>query len=223
MDWGMLIAFLGSSILLTLMPGPDILFVFTQSIAGSRKEGAAAAFGLCTGLLAHITAAALGISAVVYGSEAVFRAVQIFGAAYLFYLAWQSWRSAGKPSAAEEDGNEAGDKAAGEGGVRRRSFWRLYRRGMLMSMLNPKVSLFFVAFLPQFVVPGGRLPVAVQMIVLGGVFLVQSLFIFQLVALLAGRAGSQWIRGGTAKRRTARIQAVIYALLGAQILFLSGS
>jgi threonine/homoserine/homoserine lactone efflux protein len=213
MDWGSWVAFLGASVLLTLIPGPDILFVITQSMAGSRKDGSAVALGLCTGLLAHISAAALGVSAVVYRSEIAFQTVKMLGAAYLFYLAWQSWVSSSKKQITEtEDGGPRGS------GDRRLSFGRLYRRGILMNVLNPKVSLFFVAFLPQFVVPDGG-PIPVQMIVLGGSFLLQALVIFHVVAFAAGRLGRQWIRGAAAHRRTARIQAVIYALLGAQMLF----
>ena len=225
MDWGTWGAFVGASVLLTLMPGPDILFVAARAMAGSPRDGSAIGLGLCTGLLAHISAAALGISAIVYRSDAVFLAVKALGAAYLFYLAWQAWRGSMK---SEEPGavrggtvrDASGSARAAEGREQDRdaTFWRLYRRGIWMNLMNPKVSLFFVAFLPQFVSPGGG-PVALQMAVYGATFLAQALVIFQLVALAAGKLGRLWTGGPSARRGMARFEAAIYAVLGALLIF----
>jgi threonine/homoserine/homoserine lactone efflux protein len=218
MDFGVWLAFLGASILLAVMPGPDILFVAAQSASVSRKEGAAVALGLCTGLLGHITAAALGVSAVVYSYEAAFQAVKWLGAAYLFYLAFLAVRSAVKPGNGEaaKDGDD--DDAASR---QPSSFGRMYRRGILMNLLNPKVSLFFLALLPQFVVKDG-FPVPVQMILLGLTFLASSLVVFLTVAFTAGSIGRRWIRGAAGHRATAWVQAIIYAGLGAQLLLSHG-
>ncbi len=220
MDWGIWLGFLGASILLAVMPGPDILFVAAQSASVSRREGAAVALGLCSGLLVHISAAALGVSAVVYSHEAAFLAVKWLGAAYLFWLAWQALRSAvhrGRDAAKPEQ-----DASGDAGGEERRpgSFGRMYRRGIWMSLLNPKVSLFFVALLPQFVAQDG-FPVPVQMILLGLTFLGASLAVFLTVAFTAGSIGRKWLRGAAAHRATAWAQAAIYAALGANLILMS--
>lgn len=90
-----LFAFLGAAIILTIMPGPDNLFVLAQSITQDKKAGIATSLGLCTGLLVHISAAVLGISAIIYQSTIIFSIVKFAGAAYLLYLAWQSFRAKG--------------------------------------------------------------------------------------------------------------------------------
>lgn len=221
MDLGVWLAFFGAALLLAVMPGPDILFVAAQSATVSRRDGAAVALGLCTGLFGHITAAALGVSAVVYSHEAAFIAVKWLGAAYLFYLAFLAVRSAVRPPSGEDDGEDAGN---GDGAVASRqpgSFGRMYRRGILMNLLNPKVSLFFVALLPQFVIKDG-FPVPVQMILLGLTFLAASLIVFLTVAFTAGSIGRKFIRGAARHRATAWVQAVIYAGLGAQLILSGG-
>lgn len=91
-----LIYFIAASVTLTLLPGPDILFVLTQSISQGGKAGIATASGLCTGVFVHTTAAALGISALVYKSALAFEIVKYAGAAYLLYLAWQALRESGE-------------------------------------------------------------------------------------------------------------------------------
>jgi threonine/homoserine/homoserine lactone efflux protein len=210
MDTGSWLAFMGASVLLTLMPGPDILFVIAQSAAGGRKQGSAIAFGLCTGLLVHISAAALGVSAVIYGLPYALPAVKAAGAFYLFYLAWLCLKPS-KPGPPESDG-DARDAA------RSSSFGRLYRRGILMNVLNPKVSLFFVAFLPSFVTDGAG-PVALQMFVLGGSFLLQALVIFNLVAVFAGRLGGRYLHDGETGRRWTRLmEGLLYMALGLWLL-----
>jgi len=90
LDISTLFAFLGAAIILTIMPGPDNLFVLAQSITQDKKAGIATSLGLCTGLLVHISAAVLGISAIIYQSTIIFSIVKFAGAAYLLYLAWQS-------------------------------------------------------------------------------------------------------------------------------------
>ncbi|TJY42800.1 LysE family translocator [Cohnella pontilimi] len=215
MDMGVWMAFLGASVILTLMPGPDILFVIAQSAAGGPKQGSAIALGLCTGLLAHISAAALGVSAVVYGLPYAMPAVKTAGSLYLLYLAWMCLKPA-KPAAAPVSASEV---AAGQERPVAMSYGRLYRRGILMNVLNPKVSLFFIAFLPSFVRQGAG-PVPVQMFVLGFTFLLQSLVIFHLVAMFAGRLGRRYLqRGEAARRRTSIAEGLLYATLALFLLF----
>lgn len=212
MDWGSWVGFVGASVAITLMPGPDILFVISQSIMRSRRMGAAVAFGLCTGLLAHITAAALGVSAVVYGIPYAFQAVKILGALYLFYLAWQSWKAIRLPQ------EHADSTQQEEAQASTTSFLKLYRRGVLMNILNPKVSLFFLAFLPQFV-SEKKGSVALQMLGLGGAFLLQALIVFNVIALIAHRSGQKFLQSDSAIRWTGWFQMILYAALGLQLLF----
>ncbi len=157
-----LLYFIAASAALTLLPGPDIIFVLTQSISSGKGAGIATACGLCTGLMFHTTAAALGVSAIIYKSALAFTLVKYAGAVYLLYLAFQAIRE-GDSFISSMSAKEYGTSV-------------LYKRGIFMNLLNPKVSLFFLAFLPQFVNTGaGNVPL--QMIFLGFIFLVQALLI----------------------------------------------
>ncbi|MDR6224106.1 LysE family translocator [Desmospora profundinema] len=207
MDGMMILSFIGLAVLLTLAPGPDILFVITQSIASSRQAGIAIALGLCSGLLVHTVFAAVGVSAILHQSATAFQAVKMAGAAYLLFLAWQSWRTSRQASLKEAS------SAAGQG------FIALYRRGVWMNLLNPKVSLFFLAFLPQFITPGGA-PVSLQMMVLGLLFLAQALAVFVMVAWLAQRLGAALFRNPGWAKPIERVKAGIYAWLGIRVALL---
>jgi len=126
MDFALTISFLGIAILLTLMPGPDILFVIAQSISQNKKAGIATALGLCSGLIVHITAATLGISTIIYQSALAFTVIKYTGAAYLLYLAWQSFK----------------EKETGFAFNHNKPFKypSLYKKGILMNLLNPNLN-----------------------------------------------------------------------------------
>ncbi|NGP46127.1 LysE family translocator [Bacillaceae bacterium SIJ1] len=175
MDVSLWMSFIGVAIVLTVSPGPDVLFVTAQSASYGRRAGIATALGLCTGLLGHTAAAVLGISAVVYQSSMAFQLVKYAGAIYLLYLAWQAFRERNERNAI--------------GQVKKQSLPVLYRRGILMNLLNPKVSLFFLALLPQFVSTNGALSVPLQMLFLGALFIIQALVVFAIVSFVAGRLG----------------------------------
>ena len=171
-----LIYFIAASAALTFLPGPDILFVLTQSISQGKIAGIATASGLCTGVLVHTTAAALGVSAIVYQSALAFTVLKYVGAAYLLYLAWQALRE--------------GDRVLSSGPVQITDVRALYKRGIFMNVLNPKVALFFLAFLPQFVnLEAGSAPT--QMILLGIIFMVQAWLIFSVISIFAGTIGNK--------------------------------
>lgn len=202
MELSSLLAFLGAAIILTIMPGPDNLFVLAQSITQDKKAGIATSLGLCTGLLVHIGAAVLGISAIVYQSTVMFSIVKFAGAAYLLYLAWQSFRAKNDAFTLEHQNIH--------------TFALLYRKGILMNILNPKVSLFFLALLPQFVNPLlGH--VALQMLILGMVFLVQALILFSLVSVFAGKVRGIIIGKPTIAKRLNIIQGVLFTFIGIKI------
>ncbi|MBB5326084.1 threonine/homoserine/homoserine lactone efflux protein [Anoxybacillus tepidamans] len=204
MDFTLTMSFLGVAILLTLMPGPDILFVIAQSISQNKKAGIATALGLCSGLIVHITAAALGISALVYQSALAFAVVKYAGAAYLLYLAWQSWKE-------KEVGFVIGDQKPLE-------YKALYKKGILMNLLNPKVSLFFLALLPQFVNKSlGH--VSLQMFVLGIIFLVQALLIFVIVSVFSEKLRHILLANHFIAKRINVMKGLLLGWIGIQIAF----
>ena len=150
-----LIAFLGVSILLGLTPGPDNIFVLLQSAQRGWRAGMAVVVGLCCGLVVHTGAVALGLAAVFAASAVAFTVLKLLGAAYLAYLAWQALRAP-----VSSAGPDAG--AQGAAPTAAPSLWRMVGRGMVMNLTNPKVLVFFLAFLPQFADPargamGGQL------------------------------------------------------------------
>ncbi len=169
------LTFIIASALLSLAPGPDNIFVLAQSALYGRKSGILITLGLCTGLLVHTAAVALGVAVIFQQSVLAFNLLKGFGVLYLLYLAYQAFRS----SSQQLDGAHSNLKSAGA----------LYRRGILMNITNPKVSIFFLAFLPQFAsIDNGA--IAPQIILLGGLFLIVALIIFSLIALMAGTLGN---------------------------------
>ncbi len=187
-----IITFFSASVLLALAPGPDNLFVLTQAALRGRLAGIFVVLGLCTGILGHTALVACGVAVIFQVSTIAFSLLKICGAAYLLYLAWGAFRAPAEQLA-----------SGGEGGLRP---GQLYRRGILMNLTNPKVSIFFLAFLPQFADPA-RGPISLQMLLLGGLFIVATLLIFGLIALLAGTLGGLL-------NRSPRVQLVMNRLAG---------
>lgn len=190
-----LIAFFGIAVLLALTPGPDNLFVLMQSAIWGRRAGIFVVLGLCTGLLGHTAAVALGLAAVFAASPYAFTALKLIGAAYLLYLAWQVLRA---PVHAEEGKRPEPMRAAA-----------LYRRGIVMNLTNPKVLLFFFAFLPQFTSPA-RGSVGLQTVELGAVFIVATLLVFGAIAFFSGAFGELLQRSVTARRWLNRIAGLVF-------------
>lgn len=169
-----LLAFLTASVLLTVSPGPDIIYVLVQGMTRGRKYGVMTALGLVTGILIHTSLVAFGISALIRQSETIFLTIKMLGAAYLLYLAYQVYRG------------EDRIQAETEGKVNSKGLWSLFKTGFWMNVLNPKVAIFFVAFFPGFLWdPEGN--TVLQFYILGGVFMIQAFLIFSTVALLAGK------------------------------------
>ena len=161
--------------LLTIMPGPDIIYVLVQSMTNGKKYGIATSVGLVSGIIIHTSLVAFGVSALIKKSENIFFAIKLFGAIYLLYLAYLTFKS-------DEELvlNEKAD---------RKSLVKLFKQGFFMNVLNPKVSIFFLAFFPGFLYSSSQRTV-VQFYVLGGLFMLQALIIFSLVSLLAGNFAS---------------------------------
>lgn len=172
-----ILTFFTASVLLGMAPGPDNLFVLTQSTLHGRTAGLVVMLGLCTGLVVHSAAVALGVAAIFQSSDVAFTVLKFCGAGYLLYLAWRTFtaRADGLP-----EGLQSGPGRAA-----------LYRRGIIMNITNPKVSIFFLAFLPQFADPA-RGSVAVQVMLLGGLFIIATILVFGGVAIAAGSL-RQWL------------------------------
>jgi threonine/homoserine/homoserine lactone efflux protein len=170
--------FLVASALLTIAPGPDIVYVLTRGISQGVKAGFAAALGFATGCIFHTVLAAVGIAALIRSSEVAFNAVRYAGAAYLIWIGIQALRHRSSFSV--------------EGAADVRALGTIYRQSVIGNILNPKVTLFFLAFLPQFVnMRAGH--VGWQMALLGAIFMVQTVVIFGAVASFSGWIGA-WIR-----------------------------
>jgi len=174
-----LITFIAASAVLGLAPGPDNIFVLTQSALYGRKSGIYITLGLCTGLLLHSSAVALGVAAIFMVSMTAFTVLKLVGAAYLLYLAWGAFKASAV--ALDEKALALPDLSA------------LYRRGIIMNITNPKVAIFFLAFLPQFARPDAG-SMTEQLFLLGVIFIVVSLVIFTGIACLAGFISS-WLKG----------------------------
>jgi threonine/homoserine/homoserine lactone efflux protein len=197
-----LILFFSTAVLLALSPGPDNLFVVAQSAQNGRAAGFAVTLGLCTGLVGHTLAVALGLAAVVRASALAFTVLKAAGAVYLLYLAWQAWR--------------AGAVAGEEAQTTPLSGWFLYRRGIVMNLTNPKVSLFFLAFLPQFADPRHGSLVG-QFLQLGVVFIFATMIVFGMVSLLAGGFGERFRNSPSALRMVNRAAAAVFVGLALKL------
>lgn len=170
METQLLLSFIGASIILAIMPGPDNILVLTESISKGRKNGILLSAGLSLGVLIHTTAAATGISLIVQTSETAFSVIKYLGAFYLLYLCYQTIKE--KAGYREDETKQDSSK-------------NIIKKGFFMNILNPKVSLFFIALLPQFVSKEG-INITLQMMILGVIFMCISFVLFSLVAHLSG-------------------------------------
>lgn len=195
-------SFFGIAILLGLSPGPDNVFVLMQSALWGPRRGMLVVLGLCTGLVGHTLAVAVGLAALFAASQAAFTALKLAGAAYLVYLAWGAFRA------------RAG--AAASAPVPRQSCASLYRRGIIMNLTNPKVSLFFLAFLPQFTSPE-RGSVALQTLSLGLLFIVATLLVFGGIAFFSGVFGARVQQSRTAQRLLNYVAGTVFLGLAAKL------
>ncbi len=173
-----LLLFFISAVALALSPGPDNIFVLTQSALYGKKAGILVTLGLCTGLIAHTAAVTLGVAAIFQASALAFNLVKLAGVLYLLFLAWGAFRASASKIDAKGDSTTEGA--------------HLYYRGVLMNITNPKVAIFFLAFLPQFTNPANG-SITLQMLTLGGVFMVAAMLTFGAISLAAGFLGS-WLK-----------------------------
>lgn len=198
-----LFVFITASVALSLAPGPDNIFVLTQSALYGRMAGLMVTLGLCIGVAVHTTLVALGVAVIFQTSATAFLALKIVGGCYLLYLAWKSVRA--KPAAI---GTEKG---------RDMSLPKLVARGVIMNVTNPKVAIFFLAFLPQFADPA-RGAVTPQIFLFGAVFILCALVVFGSIAWAAGFLGTWLARTPRAQVVMNRIAGGIFAALAIRLL-----
>lgn len=204
MEVEILLSFVLATVILALMPGPDNIYVLTESVCNGHKNGIAISLGLSSGVIVHTILAATGLSIILQQSEMAFTIVKVAGAVYLLYLAWKSYQEKGmKLNFQQEKSNT-------------NNHWKMIGKGFLMNVLNPKVSLFFIAFLPQFVSPSG-MHISLQMMVLGFVFMSLSFVVFSAVAILSGKL-SGLIQGSGFWKTTKWIKVIVLSLLALSLL-----
>jgi threonine/homoserine/homoserine lactone efflux protein len=199
MDPVTIAAFLGAAVLLYLTPGADMMFTLASGITGGPKAGLAAALGISLGVMVHVSLAAVGLAALLLTYPATYDAIRYLGAAYLVFLAWQSWTA--KDDLAKRKG--------------RTNVWRAFRRGFVTNMLNPKVALFVLAFLPQFTDPAIG-PVWHQIILLGLVLTLGGILADGSYGVFAGFMAERLKRSSNAMNK---ISAVVFGGLAVRIAF----
>ena len=203
MEINTFIYFLTASVLITLAPGPDNMYLLAKSLASGAKSGVALSGGLASGIVFHTGLVMLGVAALIKASPLAFMALKFVGAGYLLYLAWQAF-------------HEQGDLELGQDSDAL-VYGALYRRGILMNVLNPKVLLFFLAFLPQFVDTGSE-QMALHIALLGAVFALQVFIIFALIAICAGKVRRFISRTRNLNHILGVVQGIVLVIIAAAII-----
>ncbi|MCD6544228.1 MAG: LysE family translocator [Flavobacteriaceae bacterium] len=187
------------------MPGPDIIFVIMQSITNGKKYGIITALGLVSGIIIHTTLIAFGIAAMIQRSDTLFFMIKLFGAIYLFYLAFKTFKSSSEIHLEDIDSTK-------------KPLLLLYKQGFIMNLLNPKVVIFFLAFFPGFIIESSG-NITRQIYTLGILFMIQAFLVFSFVSIVSDKLTS-FLRGN--KRFELYLhwfQIVVFIAIGFYILF----
>ena len=195
--------FLITSLVVVLIPGTGVIYTVSTGLFLGWRRSIAASFGCTAGIIPHLLASILGLSAILHMSAVAFQILKFAGAAYLLYLAWSMWRETGALHFNHS--------------VTKKGAWQIASRGFLINILNPKLSIFFLAFLPQFVSADGVTSTIVQLFFLSGMFMGMTLFIFVLYGITAHRVRAYVV---SSPKRIVSIQrsfAVLFASLGVKL------
>jgi len=190
-----ILLFLISSLAITLMPGPDILFVINQSLE-KKRNGIITAFGLCTGLIFHTIFLVFGLSALIESDKVFITFLKYFGAIYLFYLAFLEIKSENKVSLSLNR--------------------KLFLRGLYMNLINPKVLIFFIAYFPNFLF-SDTVKISNQFLILGAIFILQALIVFISVSLIANKL-IKHISMDSKNNNLKYLKSFIFVIIGLLIL-----
>lgn len=196
------IEFLLTSLVVVIVPGTGVIYTVSTGLLLRWRASIAAAFGCTLGILPHLTASILGLSAILHMSARAFQVLKIIGALYLLYLAWSMWRDTG---AIKFDRT-----------VEQRNAFQIALKGILINILNPKLTLFFFAFLPLFVSADAASPTR-EMLGLSAVFMGMTFVVFALYGILASGVSNYLTKSPKAIKRIQRSFAVIFAVLAAQL------
>lgn len=210
--WNALLAFAGVALLLALSPGPDNLFVLVQSVQRGWRVGLCVVVGLCLGIVVHTTAVALGLAALFAASSTAFTVLKWCGAAYLLWLAWGALR-------APVSSRDTPASAASVPPLSAQEALRMVGRGVVMNLTNPKVLIFFLAFLPQFADPA-RGSVALQILAFGLCFVLVTFVVFGAIACCCGLFGALLQRSARAQWWLNRLAGVVFLGLAVRLLTL---
>ena len=194
--------FLLTSLIVVLIPGTGVIYTVSAGLFQGWRAALAAALGCTLGIIPPMLASIFGLAALLHASAMAFQLLKYAGAAYLLYLAWGMWRETGALNFSN------GEKPASSG--------RIVLRGILINILNPKLSLFFFAFLPQFITPAAGRPLP-QLLILSGLFMLMTLVIFCLYGLFAHRVRRILLNSTSLQRRLQRSFAAFFALLGLRL------
>lgn len=211
MDLANYLSFLGAAILLTLTPGPDNMYILTKSLSAGPRQGVTLAMGLATGPLWHTLLVMAGVAAFIQSSPASFMVLKYCGAAYLLYLSYGAFRSKGASIKAGDVVDKSESFAL---------YKRGFKRGFLMNASNPKVLLFFLAILPQFVQPNGFLSPSLQIGLLGLTFSIQAAILFSIAAICAGQLKDTLIRHESFPLIMSRVEGTLLLLIAIGLMFL---
>ena len=219
----MLLSFTLVAGLLTLTPGADTMLVLRNVLSGGRSSGIATTLGICSGVFVHATLSALGLSVILMSSATAYEIVKTLGAAYLVFLGLKSlWQVARHPSggqAATSAGPSAAPVVAAPSGwreLRAGRSMRSYREGFLTNLLNPKVAIFYLAFLPQFIRPGD--PVLAKSLLMAGIHATEGLLWLSFLSLVLDR-GRALIQTGSLRRWLEGISGAVLVGLGIRLFF----
>ena len=198
----MTLQFLLTAFVVVIAPGTGVIYTLALGLGQGRRASVAAAFGCTFGIVPHLLAAIFGLAAILHTSAILFTAVKFAGVGYLLYLAWQAVRSDGALAIQPNRSRDAD--------------WRIARQGALINILNPKLSIFFLAFLPLFVSTDAASP-TLQMFFLSAVFMAMTLFIFILYGICAHGVRSYVVKSPRRILWLQRTFAVTFAALGAKL------
>jgi threonine/homoserine/homoserine lactone efflux protein len=194
--------FLVTSFIIVLMPGTGVIYTVSTGLAKGAKASLAAAFGCTSGIVPHLVASVLGLATILHTSAIAFQFFKILGVLYLVYLAWAMWR-------------ESGTVEFGHGCVEG-SYTKIALQAFLINILNPKLSIFFLAFLPQFVPADADSPTS-YMLVLSGVFMLMTLVVFIGYGLLANKVRYYVSQSPRMIQRIQRVFAGLFLALGIKL------
>lgn len=206
MDFNILISFVVATFTLAFSPGPDNIFVLIQSATYGKKSGMAVVFGLMTGCLIHTTLVAFGLSSFLQSNETMYTFLKLFGAGYMVFLAYQIFQSNNLLETHSALTNK-------------KSLTQLFSQGFVMNVLNPKVSIFFLAFFPAFLF-SDTLSLFEQFYVLGFIFIITSFIVFSSLVVLSGFFSKLLIDSPVRTKRLKMLQMVVF--IGLAIIILWG-